>query len=117
MDTEHTYCSERPLSELSRIDWDDLCAPKRFEHKYLLVQVASRLALYASCSFVGVTPNGGALPVSIAHFTPNLHLHGPELDALLPVGTKLLIREPYLSQHYLGVGGPITGDKGVVGCL
>ena len=24
MDTEHTYCSERPLSELSRIDWDDL---------------------------------------------------------------------------------------------
>lgn len=115
MDTEHTYCSERPLSELSRIDWDDLCAPKRFEHKYLLVQVASRLALYASCSFVGVTPNGGALPVSIAHFTPNLHLHGPELDALLPVGTKLLIREPYLSQHYLGVGGPITGDKGVVG--
>lgn len=115
MDTEHTYCSERPLSELSRIDWDDLCAPKRFEHKYLLVQVASRLALYASCSFVCLTPSGGALPVSIAHFTSDLHLHGPELDALLPVGTKLLIREPYVSQHYLGVGGPITGEKGVVG--
>ena len=115
MDTEHTYASEKSVSALSRMDMDELMAPKRYEHKYLLVQVASRLALYASCCFIGVTPQGGAIPVSIAHFTPNLHLYGDELDALLPIGSVLLIREPYVSQHYMGIGGPVTGGKGMVG--
>jgi len=115
MDTEHTYCSMRDLGELSRIDIDELAAPRRHEGRFLLVKVATRLSLYASCSFVGVLPSGVALPISIAHFTPDLHLHGEALDACLPIGTTLLICEPYVSPHYLGVGGPITGGRSAMG--
>ncbi|KAL4400899.1 hypothetical protein ACI68E_002223 [Malassezia pachydermatis] len=115
MDTDNTYASDAGVHTLSRIDVDELQAPYRHEGRCLLVQVASRLCLYASCSLVGLTPSGAALPISLAHFTPDLRLHGDALDALLPIGTILLIREPYVSLHYMGVGGPITGGKGTVG--
>ncbi|WFD26827.1 hypothetical protein MNAN1_001816 [Malassezia nana] len=115
MDTNHTYCSHADMSSLTPIEADELLVPHRHEGRYLLVQVASRLCLYASCSFVGRTPSGHALTISLAHFTPNLQLHGEALDALLPIGTILCIREPYVSTHYMGVGGPITGGKGTVG--
>ncbi|CCU97827.1 unnamed protein product [Malassezia sympodialis ATCC 42132] len=115
MDTDHTYCSHADISALTLIEADELQAPHRHTGRYLLVQVASRLCLYASCSFVGLTPAGAALSISLAHFTPDLRLHGEALDALLPMGTVLLIREPYVSTHYMGVGGPITGGKGTVG--
>lgn len=115
MGSDHTYCSEKRVSELTPIDMEELRAPQRYDGRYMLVQVASRLTMYASCAFVGIMPSGGAIPVSIAHFSPKLALHSAELDALLPIGTTLLIREPYVSQHYFGVGGPITGGKGMVG--
>lgn len=115
LDTEHTYCSTRRIEELTRIDIEELAAPKRFEGRYVVVRVASRLSLYVSCSFIGELPSGAALPVSIAYFTPDLRLHGADLDAMLPVGTLLLIREPYISTNYLGVGGPIAAGKGVTG--
>lgn len=115
MDSDHTYFSEADLANLTLVDADELRVPFRHEGRYLLVQVASRLCLYASCSFVGITPAGVALPISIAHFTPWLTLPPEELDALLPVGSIVLIREPYVSLHYMGLGGPITGGKGTVG--
>ncbi|WFD23086.1 hypothetical protein MEQU1_001770 [Malassezia equina] len=115
MDTEYTYCSHAEISSLTLIEADELQVPHRHVGRYLLVQVASRLCLYASCSFVGLTPAGIALPISVAHFTPDLSLHGEALDALIPIGTVLLIREPYVSTHYMGVGGPITGGKGTAG--
>ncbi|WFD46539.1 hypothetical protein GLX27_001176 [Malassezia furfur] len=115
LDTEHTFHSTRPVSALTHLEFDELVAPKRFEGRYVVVRVASPLSLYVSCSFVGEFASGAAIPISIAYFTPNLKLHGDELDAMLPEGTLLLIREPYVSTHYLGVGGPITGGKGVTG--
>lgn len=115
LDTVHTFHSTRAVDTLTRVDIDELVAPKRFEGRFVVLRVASRLNLYASCSFVGELPSGSALPVSIAHFTPDLLLHGDALDAMLPKGTLLLIREPYISTHYLGVGGPIAGGKGITG--
>lgn len=115
MDTEYTYCSQADISALTLMDAAELQVPHRHVGRYLLVQVASRLCLYASCSFVGMTPAGVALPISLAHFTPDLRLHDEALDDLLPMGTVLLIREPYVSTHYMGVGGPITGGKGTAG--
>lgn len=115
VDSDYTYCSTCPVEALTPLDMDEFEAPKRFDTRYVVVRVASRLSLYASCSFVGQLPSGNAIPVSIAYFTPNLLLQGDELDAMLPEGTLLLIREPYISTHYLGVGGPIAGGKGTTG--
>ncbi|SPO39529.1 uncharacterized protein PSFLO_05010 [Pseudozyma flocculosa] len=110
-----SYASDKPLVDLSRLDADDFAAPKRFEGRYLLCRVASRLNLYVSCTFIATLPSGHAIPVSISHFTPNLHLSGADLDAHLPIGTVLAIREPYISQNHFGKGGPALGGKNVPG--
>ncbi|WFD05782.1 hypothetical protein MVES1_001116 [Malassezia vespertilionis] len=114
-DTVHTFYSTRHVAELTRVDMDEFAVPKRLEGRYVLVRVASPLSLYCSCSFVGQLPSGAAIFVSIAYFTHDLSLPSDALNALLPIGTVCLIREPYISTNYLGVGGPISGGKGAVG--
>ncbi|EST07812.1 SET domain protein [Kalmanozyma brasiliensis GHG001] len=110
-----SYASEKPLDQLKRIDADELEAPKRFDGRYVLCKVASSLNLYVGCTFIGVLPSGNAIPISIAHFTSNLHVGGKELDAHLPVGTVLAIREPFVSINHFAKGGPCQGGKSVPG--
>ena len=110
-----SYASHLPLEQLRSIDADELQAPKRFQGRYILCKVASALNLYVGCTFIAVLPSGNAIPVSIAHFTSNLHLGGPHLDAHLPIGTVLAIREPFVSLNHFAKGGPCQGGKSVPG--
>ncbi|PWN49504.1 hypothetical protein IE53DRAFT_380495 [Violaceomyces palustris] len=110
-----SYSSDKTIQELERIDIKQLQAPKRFEGKFLLCQVASRLNLYASCTFIAVLPSGVGLPVSISHFTSNLRLQGHDLDSHLPIGTVLAIKEPFISLNHFSKGGPATGGKTIHG--
>ncbi len=108
-----SYASDKPLDKLKRVDTDELEAPRRFDRRYILCKVASNLNLYVSCTFIGVLPSGNAIPVSIAHFTSNLHLTGSQLDAHLPIGTVVAIREPFVSLNHFAKGGPCQGGKSV----
>ncbi|SPO22068.1 uncharacterized protein UTRI_02070_B [Ustilago trichophora] len=110
-----SYASDKPLDQLTQLDADELETPKRFEGRYILCRVASSLNLYIGCTFIGVLPSGNALPISIAHFTSNLHLNGSQLDAYLPVGTVIAIREPFVSLNHFAKGGPCQGGKSVPG--
>lgn len=110
-----SYASDRPLAQLQRIDADELEAPRRFEGRYILCKVASSLNLYVSCTFIGVLPSGNAIPISIAHFTSNLHVGGSHLDSRLPIGTVIAIREPFVSLNHFAKGGPCQGGKSVPG--
>lgn len=110
-----SHASDRPLDQLTPIDADELQAPKRFQGRYILCKVASSLNLYVSCTFIAVLPSGNALPISIAHFTSDLHLSGQALDAHLPVGTVIAIREPFVSLNHFAKGGPCQGGKSVPG--
>lgn len=115
LDGVGSYASDKALDQLTRIDADQLAAPKRFECRYILCKVASSLNLYVGCTFIGVLPSGNALPITIAHFTSNLHLSGEKLDAHLPIGTVIVIREPYVSLNHFAKGGPCQGGKSVPG--
>ncbi|SNX82970.1 uncharacterized protein MEPE_01676 [Melanopsichium pennsylvanicum] len=110
-----SYASEKPLDKLTRLDADELAAPKRFDGRYIICKVASSLNLYVGCTFIGILPSGNALPISIAHFTSNLHLSGTQLDACLPVGTVIAICEPFVSLNHFAKGGPCQGGKNVPG--
>lgn len=110
-----SYASDTPLDQLTRMDADELEAPKWFQGRYILCKVASSLNLYVGCTFIGVLPSGNAIPISIAHFTSNLHLSGQQLDACLPIGTVLAIREPFVSLNHFAKGGPCQGGKSVPG--
>ncbi|KAJ9478050.1 SET domain-containing protein [Pseudozyma hubeiensis] len=110
-----SYASDTPLEQLKRVDADELEAPRRFKGRYILCKVASSLNLYVSCTFIGVLPSGNAIPISIAHFTSDLHLSGAQLDAHLPKGTVIAIREPYVSLNHFAKGGPCQGGKSVPG--
>lgn len=110
-----SYASDRPLEQLERIDVDELRAPKRFDGRYIICMVASSLNLYVGCTFIGVLPSGSAIPITIAHFTSNLHLSSSQLDSHLPVGTVIAIREPFISLNHFARGGPCQAGKSVPG--
>ncbi|KAJ1028486.1 hypothetical protein NDA16_001652 [Ustilago loliicola] len=80
-----SYASDKPLDQLTRIDADELAAPKRFDGRYILCKVASSLNF------------------------------GEQLDAHLPVGSVMAIREPYISLNHFAKGGPCQGGKSVPG--
>lgn len=114
-DTDTTFCSMKSPADLLPLDASELEAPRRYEGRSLLVRVISRPCLYFSCTFVGMLQSGAAIPVSICYFTPHLTMSEDELAEQLPIGTTLLIREPFISTNYNGIGGPITGGKSAVG--
>lgn len=114
-DTDITFCSMKSPADLAPLDTSELEAPRRYEGRSLLVRVISRPCLYFSCTFVGMLQSGAAIPVSISYFTPHLTISEEELAEQLPIGTTLLIREPFISTSYNGIGGPITGGKSTVG--
>ena len=114
-DTDATFCSERAASDLVPLEFSELEAPRRYEGRCLVVKVISRPSLYFSCTFVGMHASGAALPISVCYFTPRLTMSQDELADRLPIGTVLLIKEPFISTSHGGFGGPITGGKSAVG--
>ncbi|KAK0569451.1 hypothetical protein OC861_000939 [Tilletia horrida] len=106
------FTSTTALDQLERISIADLEAPSHFKGRYLLCRVISAPLIYVGATFIVDDPAGHAIPLSIAHFTDHLNLSpsSPKLLRLLPRGTVLAIREPYVSNnHHVSAGGPILG--------
>lgn len=55
------------------------------------------------------------MPVSVSHFTANLNLSTEEVSRLLPIGTVIAIREPFVSIDHQARAGPCSGkpDHGI----
>lgn len=53
--------------------------------------------------------------MSVSHFTSNLNLTTEEVSSMLPVGTTIAIREPFLSFDHQSRAGPCSGkaDTGI----
>ncbi|KAE8195927.1 hypothetical protein CF328_g4288, partial [Tilletia controversa] len=107
------FTATTPLSQLRRIGIADFHAPPvHFSGRYLLCRVISPPLVYVGCTLVVDDPAGLATPLSIAHFTSNINLP-PKHEgtaSLLPLGTVLAVREPYVSSnHHISAGGPIQG--------
>lgn len=60
-------------------------------------------------------PDGNALPVSVSHFTSNLNMTTDQVSQLLPIGTVIAIREPFVSLDHQSRAGPCIGraDHGI----
>ncbi|WFD36300.1 hypothetical protein MCUN1_003179 [Malassezia cuniculi] len=114
-DTDSTYCSDKDYKTLRPLEMDELEVPKRYVDRSLVVKVISRPSLYFGCTFVGMLHCGAALPITVCYFTARLTMTEDELAARLPIGTTLLIKEPFVSTNHAGIGGPITGGKNAVG--
>lgn len=54
-------------------------------------------------------PSGAAIPVSITHFTSDINQSQSSVSKLLPLGTVLVIREPFVSLDHASRAGPCTG--------
>lgn len=108
-----SYASEAELSSLAPITKaEDLRVGSRLQGKYLVVRVASSLSVYIGASFLVTLPApfGFSMPASILHFTANPRMSSEEATALLPRGTLLIIKEPYISSnHSLRAGGSLGG--------
>jgi hypothetical protein len=73
------------------------------------------LLLYVGVTFIVDDPAGAAIPVSVSHFTSNLNMTTKQISQLLPIGTILAIREPYVSVDHQSRAGPCSGkpDQGI----
>ncbi len=109
-----TYHSTTPIAQLRPIALKELSAPARHEGRVLVLRTLTAPVIYVGCTLVVEDAAGDAIPLSISHFSANLKLSPEELAALLPVGTLLAIREPYISTNHLSRAGPASG-KGAVG--
>ncbi|KAE8226017.1 hypothetical protein CF319_g1318 [Tilletia indica] len=106
------FTSTTPLEKLDRMGIADFQAPKHFAGRYLLCRVISPPLIYVGCTLIIEDPLGLASPLSIAHFTSTINLppSSSQIAALLPLGTILAIREPYVSlNHQISSGGPVLG--------
>ncbi|UZJ51802.1 hypothetical protein CBS101457_001122 [Exobasidium rhododendri] len=115
-DTSESFYSTSSLSQLTRMECLELTeAPKRYQGRYLLCKVVTPLLLYAGVTFIGEDPSGNAVPISVSHFTSNFNLSTEQVSQLLPLGTILAIREPFVSVHHQAKAGPSSskGDQGV----
>jgi hypothetical protein len=105
--------SEAELSQLAPVTKrEDLEVGSKLQGKYLVVRVASTVSVYVGASFLVTLPApfGFSMPASLLHFTPNPRMSSEEASALLPQGTLLIIKEPYISSnHSLGAGGTLGG--------
>ncbi|PWN23837.1 hypothetical protein BCV69DRAFT_279748 [Microstroma glucosiphilum] len=108
-----SYASEAELSSLAPITKvEDLQVGRRMQGKYLVVRVASSLSIYVGATFLVTLPApfGFSMPASILHFTTNPRMSSEEASALLPQGTLLIIKEPYISSnHSLRAAGNLSG--------
>ncbi|PWN35306.1 uncharacterized protein FA14DRAFT_39985 [Meira miltonrushii] len=113
-DGSTSFHSRRQVADLETIACKDLdVAPKRFTGKKLVVRVVSSLLLYVGVSFLAEDPDGNVISVAISHFTSNVNATRENISSLLPIGTILAIREPFLSIDHQARSGPCTGKADI----
>ncbi|MCO5613816.1 hypothetical protein L7F22_068094 [Adiantum nelumboides] len=113
-DGSTSFHSRRQVADLERISCKDLnVAPKRFLGKKIIVRVVSSLLLYVGVSFLVEDLEGNVISVSVSHFTSNINATREEVSNLLPIGTILAIREPFLSIDHQARSGPCTGKADI----
>lgn len=64
--------------------------------RYLLLRIVSKLSKVVGIGFVGQDPGGNAIRVELFASPWALVAPGPELDATIPLGSTLIVREPFL---------------------
>jgi len=119
LDVGTPYCSTKSLFDLKQIGLEKgMKVPKRYEGDYLLVKVISELNHYVGVSFIVSDQNSNCIPVSLSHFLPQNHLDSmdddTDLSKLLPVGTVVAIREPFISLNHYTRAGPSV-SKQIIG--
>ncbi|BGP34145.1 hypothetical protein JCM10296v2_005960 [Rhodotorula toruloides] len=99
------------LSKLQPILFDEMQVTKTHEGRYLAVRIVSRPAVVVGITFLAEDVTGRTEVIAIY----NLDLHGvhagPDLDALFPLGTILVVREPTFKMNANGTMSLVRMDS------
>ena len=98
-------CSNKPINELSYIQLKDLQFPNRHTGKFVIVRVISNPNTLFDLHCIVDDKFGSAIPLTLTHFTPSPTVPS---DSILPYGSFLLIREPYVTKN--GIYVPAKSD-------
>ncbi|GAA5992924.1 hypothetical protein JCM5350_007805 [Sporobolomyces pararoseus] len=99
--------SSKPLDELERIEIGEMLVSKT----QLLCRIVSRPNLKVAVSFGVEDPAGRTENFSIYNFPLHGIRTGPDLDALFPLGTILVVREPTFKMNQNNTGPLIRVDS------
>lgn len=98
-----SYSSSKELSQLQPItDLSEVQVGCRLENKYLILRVESSVQFYVAATFIATAPLplGWSTPVTINHFARNPSMSTEEASQLLPTGSVIAVKEPYISPNH-----------------
>ncbi|GAA5915768.1 hypothetical protein JCM6882_003852 [Rhodosporidiobolus microsporus] len=103
--------SDKPLSELKRIDFDDMLMPKTHKGYFVLARIISLPMTMLGTTMIIEDPSGRPEFFSIYNFPLRGVKTGADLDALFSLGQFLAIREPTYKPNQDGRGQLIRVDS------
>lgn len=111
-----SYSCTKELSELrAATEPQSLQVGGRLTDRYIIGRVASSVSVYVGASFLLTLPEpfGFSIPVAVSHFVRSPSTTTEEASRLLPEGTLLAIKEPYISPHHALRASGTSGGVGI----
>ncbi|CAO1613704.1 unnamed protein product [Jaminaea pallidilutea] len=108
--SQKELCDLAPVQEAGQIQ-----SGARLDGMCLLARIDSSVMVYVGATFVVTLPApiGMSLPVSLSHFTSDPSMSSERASKLLPEGTILALKEPYISPHHALRAGGASGGVGI----
>ncbi|TIA86188.1 hypothetical protein E3P99_03758 [Wallemia hederae] len=108
-DNNDIPASTTPVEDLEYIALKDLQFPYRHTGKFVIVRVMSNANTLFDLHAIVDDKDGSGIPLTLSHYTPSPTAPS---DAILPYGTVLLIREPYVTKN--GIFVPAKSDTRIL---
>ncbi|EOQ99448.1 hypothetical protein E3P92_02619 [Wallemia ichthyophaga] len=97
--------SKTPIEDLEYMQLKDLQFPHRHSGKFVIVRVISNPNTLFDLHAIVDDKEGNGIPLTLSHYTPSPTAPS---DAILPYGSTLLIKEPYVTKN--GIFVPAKSD-------
>ncbi|GAA6024401.1 hypothetical protein JCM11491_003539 [Sporobolomyces phaffii] len=103
--------SDKPLYELEQIGFNEMEVSKAHKGRYLVCRIVSHPHLKIAICFAVEDPSGRVEYFSLYNYPLYGHDTGPDLNALFPLGTILVVREPMFKMNQNNSGPLVRVDS------
>ncbi|TIC08348.1 hypothetical protein E3Q15_04037 [Wallemia mellicola] len=108
-DNDIIPASTTPIKDLEYIPIKELEFPRRHQGKYTIVRVITNPNTLFDLHCIVDDKDGSGIPLTLSHFAPSPTAPS---DAILPYGSIILIREPYVTKN--GIYVPAKSDTRIL---
>lgn len=109
-----SFASSHDFADLQPASSGSLTLSRRLHGQYVVGKVASSISIYVGALLLVTLPEpfGFSLPIAISHFVRDPSMTSQDASRLLPEGTLIAVKEPYLSSHCAMRACGVSGGVG-----